>query len=47
VIVDGQVAATWRRPAKGSGETVEVTPLTPLTERVMRSAARKASALTA
>jgi len=47
VIVDGQVAATWRRPAKRPGETVEVTPLTPLTERVMRSAARKASALTA
>jgi hypothetical protein len=45
VIVDGQVAATWRRPAKGPGDTIEITPLVPLTKRIMRSAARKASAL--
>jgi hypothetical protein len=46
VIIDGQVAATWRRPAKRPGETIEITPLVPLTEQIMRSAARKASALT-
>jgi winged helix DNA-binding protein len=45
VIVDVQVAATWRRPAKRPGETNEITPLVPLTEQIMRSAARKASAL--
>jgi hypothetical protein len=45
VIVDGQVAATWRRPAKRPGGTYEITPLVPLTEQIMHSAARKASAL--
>jgi hypothetical protein len=45
VIVNGQVAATWRRPKKRPGEINEITPLVPLTEQVVRSAARKASAL--
>jgi hypothetical protein len=40
-----QVAATWRRPIKRPGETIEITPLVPHTEQIMRSAARKASAL--
>jgi hypothetical protein len=45
VLVNGLVAATWRRPAKRRGEIDEITPLVPLTEQIMRSAARKASAL--
>jgi DNA glycosylase AlkZ-like len=45
VIVNGQVAAIWRRVAKRPRETNEITPLVPLTEQIMRSAARKASAL--
>ena len=45
VIVDGQVAATWRRPAKRAGEISEITPLVPLTEQIIRSAARKTAAL--
>jgi hypothetical protein len=45
VIVNGQVAATWRRPTKRRAETIEITALVPLTEQIMRLAARKASAL--
>ncbi|HEY2077474.1 MAG TPA: winged helix DNA-binding domain-containing protein [Streptosporangiaceae bacterium] len=45
VIVNGKVAATWRRPKKRPGEVTEITPLVPLSVQIMRSAARKASAL--
>jgi hypothetical protein len=45
IIVNGQVAATWRRPVKHPGEPTEITPLIPLTEQITRSAASKASAL--
>ncbi|HUB38371.1 MAG TPA: winged helix DNA-binding domain-containing protein [Streptosporangiaceae bacterium] len=45
VIVNGQVAATWRRPTKRHGEIADITPLVPLTREALRSAARKAAAL--
>lgn len=45
VVVNGQVAATWRRPAKRDEETVEITPLVPLGERVTRAAVRRAQAI--
>jgi len=45
VIVDGQVAATWRRPAKRDKEAVEITPLVPLGEEVVQAAARRAQAI--
>jgi len=45
VLVAGQVVATWKRPAKRSVGPVEINPLVPLSQLVMRSARRKASAL--
>ncbi len=45
VLVGGQVAATWRRPTNRSPGTIEITPLVHLSQRTLRSAERKASAL--
>ena len=45
VVVNGQVAARWRRPAKRHEETVEITALVPLGERITRAAVRKAQAI--
>jgi hypothetical protein len=45
VVVNGQAAATSRRPAKRHEETVEITPLAPLGERVTRAAVRRAQAI--
>lgn len=41
----GQVIATWKRPRKGSGAAVEVTPLAPMTAAVLSRAATRAAAI--
>lgn len=43
IVHRGQVVATWKRPDQGSGGRVEVTPLIPVSERVLTQAAARAA----
>jgi hypothetical protein len=43
IIHTGQVVATWKRPAKGSGATVEVVPLVPLSSPLLLRATAMAA----
>ncbi|HTW07373.1 MAG TPA: winged helix DNA-binding domain-containing protein [Acidimicrobiales bacterium] len=45
ILANGQVVATWASPPKGSGDALTITPLVPLSTRVVQAAKRKASAL--
>lgn len=45
VLLAGRVVATWRRPGKHSGRSVEIVPLQTLTARVLRLGQAKASVL--
>lgn len=45
VLLGGQVVATWRRPATRSTRAIEITPLTAISQQVIRSAAHNASVL--
>jgi hypothetical protein len=45
VLFNGQVVATWNSPHRGSSDAAEVTPLVPLSNRVIQTAERKASEL--
>jgi hypothetical protein len=46
IILGGQVVATWKRPSQKKSRTIEITPLTQLSERVVRLASQRAAALT-
>lgn len=45
VLLGGQVAATWKRPAGRGGGAVEIAPLVPIPPSTRRRAERKASAI--
>jgi Winged helix DNA-binding domain len=45
IVLDGQVVATWKRPTQNRARTVEITPLTSLSGRVIRLASQKAAVL--
>jgi hypothetical protein len=45
IVVKGQVAAIWRHQLRDPDGANEIIPLVPLSEQVVRAAARKASAL--
>lgn len=47
VLLAGQVVATWRLAPRRSTEVIEISELVPLSKQVLRSAGRKAVALSA